>query len=206
MPILLSINDHIQGREGILNECVDSDISPRGPDSDSDSDDATASIGQKRKSSRRASSMKKRKRVLAKSEWADAVPSHKSKRSEAQKVNENDVCDKTRRYAETLLKMKSLDEQGQLVVTPNWNKNETMADHVSRLALAMLSRDAVKQFVLEDGDPTYMFLAQRGKQTNETGKGIDYDQICNRNDQLQFAKSYQALRDERQFDRLVHVD
>lgn len=91
--------------EGIDNEWVDPDISPPGPGSDSDSDDATASIGQKRKSSRRASSMKKRKRVSAKFEWADAVPSRKSKRLEAQQVNENDVCDETRRYAETLLKM-----------------------------------------------------------------------------------------------------
>ncbi|KAF5708944.1 hypothetical protein FGLOB1_6164 [Fusarium globosum] len=93
------------GMEGIHNEWVDPDISPPGLGSDSDSDDATASIGQKRKSSRRASSMKKRKRVSAKFEWADAVPSRNSKRLEAQQVNENDVCDENRRYAETLLKM-----------------------------------------------------------------------------------------------------
>ncbi|KAF4990624.1 hypothetical protein FDECE_14288 [Fusarium decemcellulare] len=182
-----------------------------GSDVPHEPNEATTSTGHKSKTFRYASKTNERKRTD--DQWAPAVPPRPSKQLK---------LDQGPKVA-MLTMMKEYSKQGRFVVHPNLNKDESMADDVPRLVLAILSRDAVKQFVeavkhskktpegckrrpLEalgvTGKEAYKPMAQRGKQTSEGQKRTRCDLICNRNDQLQFAKHYQALRAQGQYQRL----
>ncbi|KAJ4178309.1 hypothetical protein NW767_014884 [Fusarium falciforme] len=103
-------------------------------------------------------------------------------------------------------------------------EGEAIADDVRGLVSAVLSREAIQRFVeavkhskkpraerarkpldeidLEDGDPAYRPVALRGRQLNYSEERTTFERIFTRYDQLQYALGYQALKDERGYDKL----
>ncbi|RTE69759.1 hypothetical protein BHE90_015859 [Fusarium euwallaceae] len=103
-------------------------------------------------------------------------------------------------------------------------EDEAVADDVRDLVSAVLSREAIRRFAeavkhskkpraerarkpldeidLEDGDPAYRPVALRGRQLNHSEERTTFERIFTRYDQLQYALGYQALKDERGYDKL----
>ncbi|KAJ4200334.1 hypothetical protein NW759_015911 [Fusarium solani] len=103
-------------------------------------------------------------------------------------------------------------------------EGEAIADDVRDLVSAVLSREAIQRFAeavnhskkpqaerarkpldeidLEDGDPAYRPIALRGRQLSYSEERTTFESIFIRYDQLQYALGYQALKDERGYDKL----
>ncbi|KAJ4167377.1 hypothetical protein NW754_011192 [Fusarium falciforme] len=103
-------------------------------------------------------------------------------------------------------------------------EGEAIADDVRDLVSAVLSREAIQRFAeavkhskkpqaervrkpldeidLEDGDPAYRSIALRGRQLSYSEERTTFERIFTRYDQLQYALGYQALKDERGYDKL----
>ncbi|KAM6512244.1 hypothetical protein FSOLCH5_009963 [Fusarium solani] len=103
-------------------------------------------------------------------------------------------------------------------------EGEAIADDVRDLVSAVLSREAIQRFAeavnhskkpqaerarkpldeidLEDGDPAYRPIALRGRQLSYSEERTTFERIFTRYDQLQYALGYQALKDERGYDKL----
>lgn len=203
----------LYGKEGFHVIWVDSDTPAPGS---VDSDDAAAT-GLKRSAPRLANIKKRRRTAYGKKNWAPAVSVRKSQRTAANlSSNENDGSEEAQGQQATLSKMEGHDERGRFVAP--LPLDATMADMVCRLGLAIVSRDAVKQFAravqhsrrppddykrrpldeleLEDGDPNCISMARRNKQINATEEKTDFNRISNRYDHLQLANCSQALRGE----------
>ncbi|UPK92309.1 hypothetical protein LCI18_003244 [Fusarium solani-melongenae] len=103
-------------------------------------------------------------------------------------------------------------------------EGEAIADDVRGLVSAVLSREAIQRFIeavkhskkpraerarkpldeidLEDGDPAYRSIALRGRQLGYSEERTTFERIFARYDQLQYALGYQALKDERGYNKL----
>lgn len=212
---------NLYGDGRFLIKWVDPNVPPPG----SNGLDDTTSTKLKRNASQYVPTPNKRRKFVSKRDWLDAVPAPRSKELEWRRVvhrtpEEEEIVERTTR----LDKIKGQVEKGRLVILPTLSPYESMADDVPRLVSAILSRDAIKQFVeavkhskkppkdqirkplhelsLEEGDPAFRPMAERSKQMNETHERSEYNQINHRHDQLRYAENYQALRDERNVLRL----
>ncbi|KAJ2897764.1 domain-containing histone demethylation 3D [Zalerion maritima] len=162
------------------------------------SNDATTVSGRKRKAPVLANTSKRRR------DWADAVPQESPRTAANLSSIENDASEEAQKQQATLRKMKEHCRSGRFVVPLTLDTN--VADRVCRLALAIVSRDAVKQFAeavehsmrpakdckrkplhalelkAKDGDPEYIPIARRSMQMDATQKRTHFDRITNRYD------------------------
>ncbi|KAL6353653.1 hypothetical protein LRP88_12966 [Fusarium phalaenopsidis] len=103
-------------------------------------------------------------------------------------------------------------------------EGEATANDVRGLVSAVLGREAIRRFTeavehskkpqaerarkpldeidLEDGDPAYRSIALRGRQLSYGQERTTFERILTRYDQLQYARGYQALKNERGYDKL----
>ncbi|KAF4990623.1 hypothetical protein FDECE_14287 [Fusarium decemcellulare] len=103
-------------------------------------------------------------------------------------------------------------------------EGEGVADDVRDLVSAVLSREAIQRFAeavkhskkpraerarkpldeidLKDGNPALRSIALRGRQLSHGEERTTFERIFTRYDQLQYAQGYQALKDERGYDKL----
>ncbi|RSL89656.1 hypothetical protein CEP52_014843 [Fusarium oligoseptatum] len=102
--------------------------------------------------------------------------------------------------------------------------DEAAADNIRGLVSAVLSKEAIQRFVevvkhskkpraeqarkpldeldLEDGNPAFRSIAQRGRQLSYSQERTTFERIFTRYDQLQYARGYQALKDDMGYDKL----
>ncbi|RSL82140.1 hypothetical protein CDV31_016963 [Fusarium ambrosium] len=103
-------------------------------------------------------------------------------------------------------------------------EDSDIGNDVHELVSAVLSREAIQRFAeavkhskkpraersrkpldeidLEDGDPAFRPIALRGRQLSYGEERTTFERIFTRYDQLQYARGYQALKDERGYDKL----
>ncbi|RSL81472.1 hypothetical protein CDV31_017033 [Fusarium ambrosium] len=72
----------------------------------------------------------------------------------------------------------------------------------SKKPRAEQARKPLDELDLEDGNPAFRSIAQRGRQLSYSQERTTFERIFTRYDQLQYARGYQALKDDIGYDKL----